>query len=143
MRQNSVFRPLLFKGIGVIAFLSPSLVFAQTPLIPCEIGECTFCHLFLLIQNVYNFVMFTLTPPVAILSVAIAGFMWFTAAGNEGQAKKARDILITVVKGLVILYAAWIVINFIITFIASPITLPSESVPIYDPTKWFQIQCQA
>lgn len=145
MRQNSKLRRLL-SSVIVLAFLFfiASAAMAADPLIPCGPGNpCTFCHLFKLIQNVYNFIVFTLAPPVAILSVAVAGFIWFTSAGSEGRAKKARDILLTVVVGLVIMYTSWVVINFIITFIAQPVRLPSASVNVYDPTTWFKLQCRA
>lgn len=147
MRQSSKLQRLLFSGVSVIVFAFPFLIAsaatATNPLIPCGPGQCTFCDLFKLIQNVYDFIVFTLAPPVAILSVAVAGFIWFTSAGSEAKAKKARDILMTVALGLVIMYTSWIVINFIITFIAQPIKLPAASVNVYDPTTWFKLQCQA
>lgn len=148
MKSKSV-RWLLLPSISIIVLLvifSPTALLAQTGqgLVPCgpgtSVAKCEFCHFFVLIQNVYKFLMFTILPPLAILSVAIAGFLWFTSAGNQNQAGKAIAILKAVVVGLVVAYAAWLVINFVITLIARNTAIYNPGV-WYNPQSWFNLSC--
>jgi len=42
-----------------------------------------------------------------------AGILWMTAQGNEQQVKKARDLLINAIIGLIIVLAAYAITSFI------------------------------
>lgn len=129
---------LAFPGIG------------GDPLIPCGLqGQdlCNFCHVFQLVQNIYNFIIFVIAPPIAVILVAVGAFFWLSAAGSEGQVTKGRKILISVVWGLVVVYVSWLLVNFVITLVASK-PAGSEPVPYnpahwYDPSSWFNASCSA
>lgn len=45
--------------------------------------------------------------------IIYAGVMWMTAAGNEQQVSKAKDIIIAAVIGLVIVLSAYAITNFV------------------------------
>lgn len=125
------------------------------PLIPCglsvddpdsatiETASCTFCHFFKLIQNVYNFLVFVIVPPIAVLLVAIGGFFWLSSGGSEARAKTALNILIAVLWGLVIVYVSWLVISFAISLIANPAGVSYKPAKWYNPTEWFVGSCEA
>lgn len=51
---------------------------------------------------------------VFLILVIYAGILWMTAAGNEKQVEKAKDILINGVVGLVIILAAYTITYFVI-----------------------------
>ena len=63
------------KKIILISFLIILPLFTQAAgLVPCGgPGEpvCTFCHLFVLFNNVIKFVMFDLVPPAAVLMLVV------------------------------------------------------------------------
>ena len=46
-------------------------------------------------------------------AIIYAGVLWMTAAGNEGQVTKAKNIIITSVIGTVIIAAAYAITNFV------------------------------
>ncbi|MBM3251037.1 MAG: TrbC/VirB2 family protein, partial [Candidatus Nealsonbacteria bacterium] len=85
--------------------------------------DCTFCHLFVLFQNVINFLLFSIVPPLAILMIAIAGFMYIFAymsspeilpggaSGGPKMLSQAKKLLTSVVIGLLLVYGAWIFVN--------------------------------
>ncbi|EKD47515.1 MAG: hypothetical protein ACD_66C00025G0001 [uncultured bacterium] len=52
---------------------------------------------------------------VLLLLVIYAGFLWMTAQGDAEQTKKARDIMINAVIGLIITLAAYAISDFVIT----------------------------
>lgn len=79
--------------------------------------DCQFCHFFVMLDGIIDFVLFTLVPPIAVLMLVISGVMFFFVAGKPESANKAKGILTSVVLGLVIIYGAWLIINTFFTFI--------------------------
>lgn len=51
---------------------------------------------------------------VLLILVIYAGFLWMTAQGDSEQTKKARDIMINAVIGLIITLAAYAISSFVI-----------------------------
>lgn len=52
------------------------------------------------------------------LLVLYGGFLWMTARGDTDQVKKARDLIINAVLGLVIVFAAYAITYFVVEGIA-------------------------
>jgi len=108
-------------------------------LVPCGgPGEpaCQFCHFFVMLDEIIDFVLFTLVPPIAVLMLAIGGAMFIFAyfSGGEQTLSQAKKLITSVFLGLVIIFAAWILINlfFQIIGVAEWTTLQ---------TGWFRINC--
>ncbi len=87
-----------------------------------ETVPCQFCHFFQLFKNIVDFLLIQIVPPLAVLMLAIAGFMYIFAYLNPGGAlpggaggpallSQAKKIITSVIWGLVIIFAAWLVIN--------------------------------
>lgn len=94
-------------------------------LIPCGNTEangvvtdpCTYADLITLAQTVITFLIFNLAAPIAVIMFAYAGFLYITNGGNESKIKQAHDIFLYVFWGLVIALSAWLVVNFILSFL--------------------------
>ena len=101
------------------------------PIVPCGGSgrPCQFCHIFVVITNIINFVLTCLAPIVAALMFVVSGLLFMIAhfsdaevlaGGAKGgpalfsQAKKA--ITATVI-GLAIVFISWIFLNTFLTFI--------------------------
>lgn len=114
---------LLLIFFGCIAFPAISHAFTCNTcesLVCCgNPGQnaCTFEDLFCLVKKVINFILFTIIPPLAAVWFAYAGFLMLTAAGDPGKTKQARDMLLYVVIGILIAYAAWLLVYWFIGFI--------------------------
>lgn len=107
-------------------------------LVPCGgPGEdpCTFCDLFKLMQNVINFIIIDIVPPVAILIFVVAGIMFLVSAGDPGLLARSRNIFKTAVLGLAIIYGAWLIVGTILLVIGV-----AEWTGL-GPHQWFQIKC--
>jgi len=50
---------------------------------------------------------------VFFLLTLYSGFLWLTAGGNDSQVGKAKSILIAAISGLVIVIAAYAIVNFV------------------------------
>ncbi len=59
-------------------------------------------------------VLFSLIGVIFLILIIYAGFLWMTAAGNDGQVKTAKNIMTTSVVGLVILLSAYAIAEFIV-----------------------------
>ncbi len=78
---------------------------------------CGFEDLIIIAQNVIKFLIFNLAAPIAAIMFAYAGFLYITNGGNESQIKQAHDIFLYVFIGLVVALSAWLVVNFILSFL--------------------------
>jgi hypothetical protein len=123
-------------------FLLPALVFAnheQTGgIVPCSGGdECDACHLVQLAQNILDFLIIFTVSISAVLFV-VAGLMMVTSAGDTGKLSKAKSIFTNVVIGLIIVLAAWLIIDTVMK--AFLFTGPSSGSQI-NIGPWNEILC--
>ncbi|MSR71288.1 MAG: hypothetical protein EXS50_01265 [Candidatus Taylorbacteria bacterium] len=122
----------------LVILLSPLSLYAQgtgwapfgpNGLIPCgnETQKmCTFDDLIKGIEGLINFMIY-LAIPLSVVAFGYAGFTYMTAAGDQGKIKTAHKTFGLVVTGLVIMFAAWLVVNTIVTTLLKDAT----SVPTF------------
>lgn len=91
----------------------------QGDIIPCD-TDCTWDHLYVLVRNAINFMLFYLALPLAVISIAVAGWMFLISGFDESKRTAAKDILWNVVKGLAIALAAWLIVHFIVDVLVEP-----------------------
>ncbi|PJA83762.1 MAG: hypothetical protein CO146_00605 [Candidatus Nealsonbacteria bacterium CG_4_9_14_3_um_filter_37_29] len=88
----------------------------------CEM-PCTFCHFFVMLDGAIDFVLLKLVPPIAILMLVIGGVMFilgYFGEGGEGSPKlfsQGKKLITSVFIGLIIIFAAWLIINLFFQFI--------------------------
>lgn len=108
-----------------LSFLvAPFALASDSGLIPCgnnvENGKvtdpCGYDDLVGLAKNVINFLIFKIAAPLGAVMFAYAGFLYLTNGGNESKIKEAHGIFLYVFWGLVVALAAWLIVNFILTF---------------------------
>jgi hypothetical protein len=113
----------IFLGLMILMLVMPSFAFAQIPtIVPCTgaMGDkpCTFCHIGQLAQNILNGGIYIAVFLSAVL-FAWAGWQYITAGGESGKASEAKKIFWNVGIGLVIILAAWLVIDFIMKMLTN------------------------
>ncbi len=92
------------------------------------------CQFFAMIQRIINFLLYYISLPFAILAFVYAGFLFMFSGGNTGDIEKAENIFKQVVTGLFIAFAAWVLINFIINWLAPNFSNVAGS-------SWFNLKC--
>jgi len=65
------------------------------------------------IVSIINTILFFVGTLTMVL-ILWAGFKWLTSAGNTDAIKKSRDTIINAVIGLAIIFASYIIVNFVI-----------------------------
>ena len=126
-------RAVTYTIVGAI-LLVPYIVQAQFfgPLVPCSGVDCQACHLISLGQNILNFLI-SVAVFVAVIAFTWAGFLMVTAAGNTSQIEKARGVFSTVIIGFILVLAAWLIVNVILsTFTGSGLQIWTSQVSCVD-----------
>lgn len=103
---------ILLNFLFIIAILVPASALAQG-LVPCgNAGQpsCTLCHLYVLAKNVIDFGLFDLALPIAVIMLLIGGIILLTSMGSPEKLTRGKAILVNTLIGLVIAFAAWIII---------------------------------
>ncbi|HSD12701.1 MAG TPA: pilin [Patescibacteria group bacterium] len=52
---------------------------------------------------------------ILVVLIIYAGFLWMTAQGNEEKVKKAKAMITNAVIGMIIIFAAYAITNFVIS----------------------------
>lgn len=113
-------------------FLLPTVTFAALVPYACEDpNTCGTCELVSVINNIIQFVV-QISTLLAVAAFIYAGFLMVTSQGNEGQITRAKGIFTNVVIGLVIILAAFIIVNTVLA------GLLKTGSPIY---QWQTIEC--
>lgn len=109
------------KGIAFAFACVPFFVSAaeQKGLVPCgNSGEplCTFADFAVLGNRIVDFLLVTVLIPLATISIAIAGFRYILAFGNESTAKAVHERIKNTVIGIVIALAAYLIVKTVLSF---------------------------
>lgn len=66
-----------------------------------------------IIVSIINVILYFVGTIFMVL-IIWAGFKWMTAAGNTDSIKKARETIVNSVIGLIIIFASYAIVNFVI-----------------------------
>ncbi|MDP4007642.1 MAG: hypothetical protein Q8P68_00440 [Candidatus Peregrinibacteria bacterium] len=118
-RQTLYFIPLL--GLAVLFayhFNAPDLAFAQTDLItptdnPTRIGDATGGDFRMLLLQFLNFFLGFLGL-LAVLLVIYGGFLYMTAAGDDGKTENGKKVILYAVIGIIIILISFALVNTLI-----------------------------
>lgn len=110
---------IFFSGLILSLLLIPTLVLADDPP-PCP--DSAICNplasdnLMDLVDRIIDFILF-LAAPVAVLMTVYAGYLFITAADSQEKVKKAKQTLLWVVIGVIVLVLSKSVVVFVNSFL--------------------------
>jgi hypothetical protein len=107
-------------------------------IVPCgtragNTEPCTLCHLYNLAKNILDFLLFWLALPIAVLVLLGGGILLLVSTGNPSTIQRGKDAMQNAVIGLIIAFAAWIIINTILATLGF-ITFQGTG----GPADWFE-----
>ena len=78
----------------------------------CDGPSCDYCDLVEMIEKIIRWLVLVLST-IGVLLFVYAGFMLSSSQGDVGKRKKAKDMILSVVIGLIILLSSWMIIDVI------------------------------
>jgi len=109
--------------LAPILFLLLLVVTLATPLVAAEIDfngnltqeeEDTFDAILEPVMKVYNFIKYAATV-AGVLMLVFAGITFMTSGGESGKKEKAKNMAVGVIIGLIIIWIAPLIVEFIFT----------------------------
>lgn len=80
-------------------------------------APCNYNDLVDLVGRVVNFMLIYIAIPVGVAFLIYGGVLVMISAGNESKVKQAKELVRSVVVGLLIAFGAWAIINTLLTFL--------------------------
>lgn len=77
---------------------------------------CQFCHFFVMADGIIDFVLWKIVLPLAVLFLVIGGAFLLTSAGDPAKISRGQLIITSVVWGLVIIFAAYLLVGTVFKF---------------------------
>ncbi len=105
----------IFSILFLSFFFLPFLVLAVGDgIVPCKDSSCSICDLVELAQNIINFLVMA-AASIATALFVYAGILYIFAGGDKEKISKAHSIFFNVVVGFVIVLAAWLIVDLVMT----------------------------
>ncbi len=98
-----------------IPFCGPSGDPQATGIVPCGTScQCTIENFFLMLARIFDFAIKFIAMPLAVLMLVIGGILIMISAGNPNMASLGKNTLYAAIIGLVLVFGAWLIIDFIL-----------------------------
>ena len=104
-------------GFLTLAILSPFFANAAG-LVPCgNPGQpaCTIGCFFVMLANIYDFLVKWIAAPLATLAITIGAVMLMISAGNPNLATNGKKVLWAAIIGLALVFCSWLIINTLLS----------------------------
>lgn len=128
----------LFASAGLVTCGLSSQDVAGTAAIE---GMCTLCDLYVLAQKIVNFLMWQVTPIIAILAFSWAGFKILISGPNPGLRSEGFGIIKKTLVGIVIVFSSWIIINEVLLFFSGKSTADPNVGGTVLSLPWNDVNC--
>lgn len=132
MRRSTL---LVLPLVIVVGLVAAQPAFAQLPtLVPaaCQgtasLSECGLNQVVQVFINVAQFI-FGISGSAALLMFIYGGFLWLTSAGKAEQVKEGQAVISGAVIGLIIIFGAYVGVQFLIGAIRGPVAAGDVVIP--------------
>lgn len=114
--KNSIFKRLCIYSVSTVFLASPFVVSAVGQFVECDgvDTKCNFSYLIGMINNIIDFLVFSVTVPFAAILFAYSGYLFIMGGNTPATRQKAIGVLKTAVIGLIFTLGAWLMVSFVI-----------------------------
>lgn len=79
--------------------------------------NCRFEHIGLLIRNVFDFILWKISVPLAGIVVVLGGILLIISGGNPALANQAKNMIKWAIIAVILIFTSWLIINTILVAI--------------------------
>jgi hypothetical protein len=105
--------PLAFFSLFAIILIVPSAV-SGAGLVPCNGPDCTIGSFFVMLVNIYTFLVFWIATPLAVLALTIGGVFMMFGGANPNMFSRGKQIIYLAIAGLVLVFGSYLIIDFVL-----------------------------
>ncbi len=115
-------------------------VSTESGLVQCGVGrDCTICDIFILIRDIFNFIL-QMLGTVGVISIVIGGVYMILASGNPGMYQQGVQIIQHAITGLVLAASSFLIFGFGLQALGFQ-EQNFTAVFSFDSGNMFEIQC--
>ena len=85
---------------------------------------CQFCHFFVMIDGIFDFVLIYIVPPIAVLMLVVGGIMFYFAGGNPNLLTQGKNLIKYAVIGIFIAYGSFMIVGFVLEVLGASTVNP-------------------
>lgn len=112
-----------------------NVVLSENP-IPCQ-----FCHFFIMIDGIIDYVLVMIVPSLTVLMLVIGGVMFYFGGAKPDLISKSKTLFKGVIIGLLLIYGAYMLVGLALTVLGAVNVNPMSEV--FDAKRGvFTIDCQ-
>ena len=102
---------------------------------------CQFCHLFIMIDGIVDYVLIMIVPSLTLLILVVGGIMFYFGGAKPELLSKSKTLFKGVVIGLILIYGAYMIVGIALTILGVADVNPMRSA--FDSNKGvFKIDCR-
>lgn len=98
--------------------------------------SCQFCHFFVMIDGIIDFLLIDIVPYLAVLMIVVGAIMFYFGGGKPELISKGKTVIKSVVIGLFLIYGAFLIVGTFLTILGVVEWTGLTS------GNWFRINCQ-
>jgi hypothetical protein len=126
--------------LGIFAFILFLPQFSSAAIISCgKTGEnkmCTLCDLIIGINTIIKYI-FSISVIAALTALFIGAIMYIFSGADPSSAEKGKKAIMNALLGIVIIFAAWVFVNFTMKLLGSKSNLGIEKID----SGWNNFKC--
>ena len=110
-------KSFLLSGLLIYGLSLMRDVFAADALVPCGLGgaaDCTLCHLVIGVNNIFNYLLYTILFPLFTLGIVISGVLYMVSRGSKPLIEKAKKAFTYSLAAALIALCSWLLVNAIL-----------------------------
>lgn len=137
--KNKIFARTALGFLMILVFVFSINEVRAAGLIPCGgSGEsaCTLCHLIIGINSMMNY-FYKVVFFFGIAAFAVAGVMYTVSSGQSSMMEWAKGAMKNAVIGIVIVFSAWLIVNYSLQLLGAKTDLGISNVK-----SWDQFECK-
>lgn len=121
-KTDSTFYPVCYEGLvpcGKIVHIGGTIVDGKCSGGYEKVIHCQFCHFFVMLDGIVDFVLINIIPPLAVLMIVIAGIMFYLGGAKPDLLTRARKLINGVVIGLFLIYGSYMIIGIFLSVLGA------------------------